>query len=90
MVPNCVIFALYVLGTLCNLPWKYLKSVEILFLKNLNQIVVITVTLTIVLNHKKSREIIKNYGQKVQVKIRIVAGAREQIKNISKIRLSIF
>ena len=41
MVPNCVIFALYVLGTLCNLPWKYLKSVEILFLKNLNEIVVI-------------------------------------------------
>ena len=31
MVPNCVSFALYVLGTLCNLPWKYLNSVEILF-----------------------------------------------------------
>ena len=59
MVPNCVIFALYVLGTLCNLPWKYLKSVEILFLKNLNEIV-ITVTLTIVeniRNREKSSEI---------------------------------
>ena len=63
MVPNCVIFALYVLGTLCNLPWKYLKSVEILFLKNLNQIVVITVTLTIV-------EIIRNREKSSEISVR--------------------
>ena len=92
MVPNCVIFALYVLGTLCNLPWKYLKSVEILFLKNLNEIVVTLKIVTVIRNRqylKRKKEIDKNFGKKQQVKLHLIrltsSGAREQIKGLTKI-----